>query len=472
MVLFIIPRLKAGFVKTFQSKFVFLSIFMLLSLVISQTGCSSPEPTLTQVVAKTLPPTWTDEPTLEVISTPTKTPTLTPSDTPEPMHNWWAMSFEPSLDLRVKFAKETRDGGILLWTQVRDRDGQVIQDQIINLQKNGFPAWEKVISPPNTRVQLIQEKEDGSLLLFGFQQNNDFQYPFYIHLSELGEVLDSGVYQRISAETDRNYMHISAISTTVQFGKLNVKGELPGTHYISAYHNHSDGGMTVMGPIHGPITSDGATFSYLRGLWAVRLDVENQIIWQRFFQTSPTGPFFHGVVLPDGSVLATSEYPGYSSILKLDPEGYTTYWRYYSPLVAIQSLSGTSDGSSIIASSKILVKLDPLGEIVWSKELAIDDDQTWIQYAFEADNGDLVLFLDSRSLGLIVSRLNMDQPFEECPPIQFAAKTLFEHFPYLPYNISGSVRVTPSAYDLDEWTKINDLNTTTIGVNEICRYRD
>ena len=445
---------------------------MLMCLVISQTGCSSPQPTQTHVPAKTLPPTWTEEPTPVITSKPTITSTQTPSDTPEPLYNWWAMSLEPNLDLRVNYAKETRAGGILIWAQIRGRSGQVLQDQIINLSKNGYPAWVKVISPGNARVQFIQEKRDGNLLLFGFQQTDYYQNPFFIHLSELGEVLDSGIYQGMSEKAERYYLQIPASSTPAHFGKIIVTGELPGSHYISAYHSHSDGGMTVMGPIHGPITSDGATFSYLRGLWAVRYDVENQIIWQRFFQTKPSGPFFAGVIVPDGSVLITSEQNDYSSILRLDPDGFTAFWRHYSSIVAIQSLSGSRDGSSIIATSKNLVKLNSLGEIIWSKELAIEDDPTWIQYALEADNGDVVLFLDSRSHGLIVSRFDMDQPDGECAFIQLVDRTLIEHIPDLPYNISGSVRVNPHTYDLVEWTESISLNDKPIEVNEICRFRD
>jgi hypothetical protein len=271
---------------------------------------------------------------------------------------------------------------------------------------------------------------------------------------------------------DRYYLQTPGDSKLGYFGKVIVKGELPGSHYITAHSSHSDGGMTVMGPIHGPITTGGATFSYLRGFWAIRFNDANQIVWQRFFQTQPTGPFFNGVIFADGSILVTIEQSDYLSIIKLDPEGYSAYWRHYSSILAVQSLSGIKDASVIIAASDKLVKLDPKGEVIWSKELVDAGDHTRIQYAFESENGDLVLFLRSGSSGVIAARLNLEQPFDGCPQIKFENFNLSEHSPLLPYNISSSVRVTPFPYDLVDWATSLTLNETAVEVNEICRFLD
>jgi hypothetical protein len=453
-------------------KKLFLFICLLLTFILL-AGCGGSESVSTVIPIKTLPNTWTPIPATEIIITPTTTPTLSPTATIEPQENWWAMSIAPTRELRVNFAKETSDGGILLWAQERGQGNDVIRDVLIKLQKNGFLEWEKSIMPDSARVQYIQEMDDGTLLLSGFHHNIDFPNPFFIHLSENGEIISSLIYQGINDRTDRYYLQMPTENNPGYYGRAIIKGELPGTHYVSDYAIHSDGGMTVTGPIHGPITTDGSTFSYLRGLWAIRFNEENQIIWQRFFETKAAAPFFTGIILPDGSLVMTKDHYDYASILKLDPDGYTIYWKHYSPIITIQSISGTKDGSIIIAGGReYFTKLDPEGNILWSKELIIDQDQLWIQYVFETKNRDLILVLGSGQHDTIVARLKLEEPFSDCPQIQFLDQQLWEHFPYPPYNISSNVRVTPYPHEMVQWIENITLEEGTIEINEICRYRD
>jgi len=459
--------------KATQSLCNFHYLSILICVVITFGACSSHESVPTQMPVKTLPHTWTPVPTIEVTETPTITPTPTPTATSEPDENWWAVSLEINQNLRVNFARETKDGGIFLWAQDSNHSDNVTKDLLIKLQKNGIPAWVKSISPGNARGQFIQELHDGNFVLYGFHQEMDFPHPFYIHFSENGDVISSVIYQGITERTDQYYLYLPTETNQSYSGKVKIKGELPGSHYVSEYRHHPDGSMTVIGPIHGPITSDGATFSYLRGLWAIRFDEENQIVWQRFFQTKPTGPFFEGLILSNGSILVTQDQNEYLSILKMDPDGYTTFWKHYSSILSVQSLSGSNDGSSIIAARRTqLIKLDPRGDILWSKELELVNDQQWIQYALETGDGDIILVLGSGQNRTIVSRLSIEELVGECPDIKFTDNPLFEHFPFPAYNISGTVRVTPYPIEMADWMTHISLEDNPIIADEICRYRD
>ena len=454
--------------------FPFFTIMLgLLIIFITLGGCNTAEVIPTLVPAKTLPPTWTIEPTSEATLIPTETATWTPSPTAEPKNNWWVVSLNPNQNLRVNFAAETSDGGILVWAEVRNRARDVSGDVLIKLNKYGLAEWGKRISPAQARVQLTQILEDGTIYLSGFHQEMDFYHPFYIQLSEDGLILSSEIYQGISQGTNRYYFRAPAAGSSGQLGQLNVKGELPGDHYVSDYAVFPDGSLVVMGPIHGPITSDGATFSYLRGFYALLFDEENRIVWQRFFQTKPTGPFFEGLILPDGSIIITQDQNDYLTILKLNQDGFPAFWRHYSSIISIQSISATEDSSTIITAARTdLVKLDGQGDVIWSKELAMDDDQFWIQYVMETESGDLVLFLGSAEGGLLVSRVNIQQSLADCPLFQFSEKVLVEHFPYPPTNISGSIRVTTSPYDLVEWMTQLRFEDLMVSIEDVCRYQD
>ena len=191
--------------------------------------------------------------------------------------------------------------------------------------------------------------------------------------------------------------------------------------------------------------------------------------------TKPNQPvlFLKVSILPGGSILITQDQLDYLTILKLNPRWLPCILEALFKLLSVQSFSGTEDGSTIIAAGRTdLVKLDRQGDVLWSKELATEDDRLWIQYALETEGGDLILFLGSGGQGLLVSRLNIQQSFADCPLIQFSEKELVEHFPFPPTNISGSIRVTPSSVDLVEWMTQLSFGDLMINAVEICRYQD
>jgi hypothetical protein len=449
------------------------SFFGLLMVIITLGACNTVEIPPTLVPAKTLPPTWTLENTSEASLIPQSTSTLASTATLEPNNNWWVLTLDHPRNLRVNFAAETKDGGVLAWADVRDQNQDVVGSVLLKLNKYGLPEWEKILSPGEARIHHAQELEDGTIYLSGFHKEMEFYHPFYILISEDGLILSSLVYQGLSQVTDRHYFHAAPAGSSAYLGKLSIKGELPGDHYVSDYAVLPDGNMTVMGPIHGPITSGGSTFSYLRGFWAVRVDNDDQVIWQRFFQTKPTGPFFEGSILSGGNILISQDQLDYLTILKLNPDGFPAFWRHYSQLLSVQSFSGTEDGSTIIAAGRTdLVKLDGEGNVLWSKELATEDERLWIQYALEVEGGDLILFLGSGGRGTVVSRLDIQQPFLDCPLIHFGEKDLVEHFPSSPINLSGSVRVTPSKLELEEWMTQLSFEDLAVNAVEMCRYQD
>jgi len=334
--------------------------------------------------------------------------------------------------------------------------------------------WEKSISPDNARVHFIQELDDGSLLLTGYYEfNQNWFFPFFIRLSEEGEILSQGIYRDHNFVSEKFFLRVPVDDDSLTKGKLYINGELPGSHFISDFATHPDGGMTLSGPIYGSITTaqDG-TWGILSGLWAVRFDGDNQITWQRFFQTQGIPQFF-GRVLPDGSVVMLKTYGDYKSILKLDPDGYTAYWKHYSAVGRIQGLSSTEDGSLVIASGlEKIFKLDPEGNVIWSKQVVSNNGWIWPIYVFETRDGDLILIALSEFQGTIISRLNISEPFSTCSQLQFVDEKLWEHFPLPAINLSGSVSVRPRTYNLDLWDGQITLEEDSSELIEICRYQD
>ena len=172
--------------KIFETFPYFIIILGILIIGITLGACNSAEITPALVLAKTLPPTWTSAHTSEASLIPPGTATWTPTATIEPKNNWWVMSLNPRQKLRVNFATETNDGGILVWADVRNQAQDTAGDVLIKLNKYGLPEWEKTIYPSEARIYFTQMLEDGTIYLYGFHQELDFYHPFYIHLSDDG----------------------------------------------------------------------------------------------------------------------------------------------------------------------------------------------------------------------------------------------------------------------------------------------
>ncbi|MFV1949474.1 MAG: hypothetical protein ACC633_06020, partial [Anaerolineales bacterium] len=243
---------------------------------------------------------------------------------------------------------------------------------------------------------------------------------------------------------------------------------------IYNYAFFPNGDMIIIGFFGGTTTGAlGGTHSILSGLWAVRFDQNNTVIWQRFFKTKAV-PQFSGSILADGSVvMLKSGNISTDSFLKLDPNGYTVYWKHYTSIGALGNQTETSDGSLILTGGESnLLKLDSQGEIIWSKEFVETDHRIYPMYAFETRQGDLILAAWSDIYGTTISRLNISSPFPNCPILAFIDNELWEYSLLSPFNISGAIKAKFYTTELEELDQIITLEENFQDLIEICHYRD
>ncbi len=426
--------------------FLFISAIMV--------GCVPLDSTPRAALSKTLPSTWTPSEAeiatqtakaIQVTNTPKQTHIIpaAPTQTILPGENWWSVSFGKLRKLRIKYGRETTDGGLLFWAQVENQAGHIVRDVIIKLTANGQLVWEKSISPETARVQDFQDLDDGTILIYGYYENGDYPLaPFFIQINENGELVTQKVYRGHYQTSDRFVLRFIKDTPIAFLGKLILSGDLPGSPHIYDYAVFPNGDTSIIGFFSGTTTGSlGGTQGILTGLWAVRFDQNNRVIWQRFFKTQAI-PQFSGSILPDGSVvILKSGNIRTDSILKLDPNGYTVYWKHYSSIGALGNQTVSSDGSLILTGGgSNLLKLDPKGEITWSKEFVKTDWRIYPMYAFETRQGDLILAAWSNFHGTMVSRLNFSSQFTDCPMLSFVDNELWEYSPLPPYNISGSIK--------------------------------
>jgi hypothetical protein len=320
--------------------------------------------------------------------------------------------------------------------------------------------------------------DDGTILVYGFNEKSDYPLgPFFLTVAEDGSILSQEIYWGYYQSTPKNFLRYLPDDLKASLGNLSLSGDLPGTPYIYDFAVLPNGDTTLIGFFSDTFVSgDGGSFSTLTGIWAVRFDKENKIIWQRFFK-SRFGPWFFGSILPNGSVvlLKNSSYT-YDSILKLDPNGYTEYWKHFTSIGTYAYQTVKNDGGIIlIGTQSHLLELDSRGEIIQSILFTSDEDSIIPKYAYETRDGDLILAANSDLHGAIISRFNISSPIPDCPQLSFMDHPLEEYSPLLPYNISSSVKVKVHTTDLEELKDIEisiSLEESSADLSELCRYRD
>jgi hypothetical protein len=240
-----------------------------------------------------------------------------------------------------------------------------------------------------------------------------------------------------------------------------------GVQYVEAFASLPDGEIVAAGPIWGTTTgAQGGTFSALRGLWAVRINQNDQVLWKKVFETK-AGPLFIGSVLGDGSTILVKEYAESNSIVKIDPGGNVIYWSGYASPGVVISISETPDGGIILVdTSDHVLKLNNQGTVEWNRQY-LDLD---VQYAFEASDGSMLFIFHSSEYGVIVARFRLEEDFPECYLFQYSEPWIGSHTPLLPLNIGAGVEISPRLTVQDEGHTTISVEKSSISMNEICRY--
>ncbi|MFV1948762.1 MAG: hypothetical protein ACC633_02385, partial [Anaerolineales bacterium] len=229
-----------------DKKRALIPLGILCSLGISAilAGCLSTEFTPPSTAPKTLPATWTPgeaeiaaltAEAIQVTSTskPTQTLLPTPTPTPVPGENWWSVDFGKLRKLRIRYVKETTDGGILLWAQDKNQAGDVVQDLIIKLTANGRLAWEKSIFPDAARVRGFRDLDDGTIIIYGYYEKKYYPLaPFFLHLTENGALVSQKVYRGHYQTMERFVLRYNPDDPKAFIGKLTLSGDLPGSRHI------------------------------------------------------------------------------------------------------------------------------------------------------------------------------------------------------------------------------------------------
>jgi hypothetical protein len=456
-----------------QSKLLFG--VTLLSVATLTVGCSAQEPTPELLFTTVpLPSTWTPEAETTHIEEPDllETPTLpgidstaiVPTET-EPVESWWALSFVAGRKLQVRSIFETESGGFLLWIKEPGFSNTDNRDLIVKISKGGRPEWQISISPGTARLSTVQTLEDGSLLLFGIDDARG--EPFTIHLTPDGEILSKNTYMGIYSNPEKYFARLPIGDQTLAIGRADFSGAVEDVQFVEAFTSFPDGEIVAAGPIWGTTTgAQGGTFSALRGLWAARINQNNQVIWKKVFETK-AGPLFIGSVLTDGSTILVKEYANTNSIVRIDLGGNVVYWRSYVSPGVVLGISESPDGGIILVDSAgHILKLNGQGAIEWVRK----SPDKIPRYAFEASDGTLLLILGPSDQGISVVRFQLEEAFPDCELIQLEEPRIGVQTPLLPANIGAVVEISPRLKEPADGHLEISVNKGSINLREICRY--
>ena len=140
----------------------------------------------------------------------------------------------------------------------------------------------------------------------------------------------------------------------------------------------SDGGSIISGQVlrHG---------GYMDGL-IMKFDTYGTIQWQKYYYTEDDNVLTAIKETSDGGYICSGfsaqsvinyssyiiEYPG-SLLLKIDQDGWIEWYKTFDTS-CISMIEQTMDGGFITIGSGTVMKLDSNGEVIWRKEVLVDND--------------------------------------------------------------------------------------------------
>ena len=293
----------------------------------------------------------------------------------------------------TSFVEQTRDGGFII--SAFSRGGWVMKANAA-----GLPEWQKEYSAGGGTSSVEQTSEGGFMVIAGDQ---------LLKLDHLGNVVWSKTYGRANTffsgrqTSDGGYI---MAGNTQSFGdpydtsngwvvRLNGQGGMLWQEVFAAQDVYSidetgDGSFLVAGAVGLP---DGQA-----GFWVAELGAKGSVAWQKaydFPQISSDSPnlVLYGLVrqATDGGIIAAARvsagFVGVTLILKLDPLGNIVWQKSYNGggLAEPYSVSEMSDGGFIVAgrflpaysnafpfplvglSGPFLLRLDANGDMLWQK---------------------------------------------------------------------------------------------------------
>ena len=268
----------------------------------------------------------------------------------------WQRSIGGSDDDYTSSIKETSDGGFILASSSKSNDGDVIGNHggydywISKLDASGNIIWQRSFGGSGDDIATsIQQTSEGGYIVSGRSNSND------------GDVTGN------NGQTDFWIVKLDSA------GSISWQKALGGSNedYANCIQQTEDGGYIVAGDTY----SDDGDVSGLHGwvdFWVVKLDAYGNISWQKAF---------------GGTDFEVAE-----SIQQTTDNGYI-----------VAGSSSSSDGDVTVNNGQFdcwVVKLDPIGNLLWQKSLGGNYDDVARSIQQTTDGGYVAAGLYTSSNGL------------------------------------------------------------------------
>lgn len=298
----------------------------------------------------------------------------------------WQRALGGSLKDDAYDVRQTADGGYVLAGEVGSNDGDVTVNHgstdawVIKLDTTGTITWEKALGGSDIEIAYaVQQTNDGGFVVAGTTTSNDGDVTgnhgdydaWVVKLDDLGNITwqrtlggtDSDQALAIQETTDNGYVLVGKTtsddgdvtgnhgSNDVWVVKLNDVGNitwqktLGGTFSDIAYavQQTMDGGYVIAGKT---ISQDGDVMGNhgYSDAWVVKLDAMGSILWQKAIGGSDDDNAYAVQETSTGYVFAGSTKSNDGDVI-----GNNGYWDAW------------------------VVKLDPMGNIIWQKALGGSD---------------------------------------------------------------------------------------------------
>ena len=310
-----------------------------------------------------------------------------------------------------------------------------------------------------------------------FQPDWEGQLVFF-ELSPQAELKSSQAYDPVGVGRYRIHDAESPVDARPLEVRYNVSEGDRGEDHMELAEVLPDGGAIIAGGFWPePAFPPGHNPWYLGGIWAIKVDAEGNLEWQRVYK-SLASAYLNGIASQDGGVILKGKRytnRALTWIAKIDDEGRVVFWKNYAVDTESTEFSETPDGGVILVGDlrdDRIVKLDAQGEIAWVRTYP---ETIGIVYVYERQDGSLIAFGTlSRSLpygpsSTVIAHLDPEGNIPNCEPFSASPSEIGEHFPVIPGNIGGAANARPGGSYFpspDPWPSYDRIERP---VNELCR---
>lgn len=320
---------------------------------------------------------------------------------------------------------QTPDGGYIIAASTETSIVDDLDIMIVRTNNFGDTLWRKKYGGnlPDSPNGIIQAS-DGNYFIIGYTQSfgsGDYDY-YLLKINPAGDTLFSRVYggygneegKEIISTSDGNYMIVGASNSlsfsdnNMQLIKIDSGGNILWTQYYGGLNYESarsvkqcaDGGYIVAGKT---INASGVASIYL-----VRTNPTGDTTWTKTIGAANSLEGKSILVNADGSyTLSVDDSSGTNDsdvrIMKFDPLGNVIWSKLYSGSEKdiTKMIQSTSDGGYIVTALSRsfgwiepdywVLKLDPLGDTLWTRHFGGDDHEHCYAVRQTTDGGYIVV---------------------------------------------------------------------------------